>query len=68
MVQDRLGDTVHIRELNVGDYPYPQLIQLFANLNYEGWFLLEARTNPADKTAAMAEQLQIFNGLKSNAS
>ena len=55
------GDTVHIRELNEGNYPYQQLFNLFTGINYNGWILLEARTEPADKIAAMKEQLTIFN-------
>jgi sugar phosphate isomerase/epimerase len=63
MVKGRLGDTVHIRELNTGDYPYPNLMKLFTGINYKGWFLLEARTEPADKVKAMAEQLAVFNSM-----
>lgn len=63
MVKGRLGDTVHIRELNAGDYPYDQLFKLFAGIGYKGWFLLEARTDPADKVRAMAEQLKLFQAL-----
>lgn len=55
------GDTVHIRELNEGNYPYQQLFNLFTGINYEGWILLEARTEPVDKVAAMKEQLSLFN-------
>lgn len=54
------GDTVHIRELNEGNYPYQQLFKLFSAIGYEGWILLEARTDPADKVAAMKEQLSLF--------
>ena len=60
MVKDRFGDTVHIRELNVGDYPYAQLIKLFKGIRYNGRLLLEARTEPQDKIQAMAEQLKVF--------
>ncbi len=60
MVKDRFGDTVHIRELNVGEYPYPRLMELFGKIQYSGWILLEARTNPADKVAAMIEQRELF--------
>ena len=63
MVQDRFGDTVHIRELNVGDYPYPALMKLLLQMDYTGWILLEARTEPADKVAAMIEQRQVFEQL-----
>ena len=55
------GDTVHIRELNEGSYPYQQLFNLFTGINYNGWILLEARTEPADKISAMKEQLSLFN-------
>ena len=61
------GDTVHIRELNDGNYPYQQLFDLFAGIKYGGWVLLEARTEPADKIAAMKEQLTIFNKMISAA-
>ena len=59
-VKKWFGDTVHVRELNVGDYPYQQLFNLFNSIRYKGWILLEARTEPADRIAAMKEQLTIF--------
>jgi len=60
-VKKWFGDTVHVRELNVGEYPYQQLMSLFSGINYDGWILLEARTEPADKIAAMNEQMNLFN-------
>ncbi len=60
IVKDRFGDTVHVRELNVVDYPYHQLLKLFVEMDYAGWILLEARTNPTDKIEAMIEQRQLF--------
>ena len=60
-VKKWFGDTVHIRELNVGEYPYQQLMDLFLGMKYKGWILLEARTNPADRLEAMKEQYQLFN-------
>ena len=65
MVKDRFGDTVHIRELNVGEYPYADLMKRFKAMNYSGWILLEARTNPTDKVAALIEQRQIFEQMTS---
>lgn len=59
-VKKWFGDTVHIRELNVGDYPYQQLMDLFLEIKYEGWILLEARTEPEDRIMAMKEQLDLF--------
>jgi hydroxypyruvate isomerase len=66
-VKKWFGDTVHVREFNVGEYPYQQLMNLFAGIKYDGWILLEARTEPADKIAAMKEQLSLFNSMISKA-
>ena len=52
-VKKWFGETVHIRELNVGDYPYQKLMNLFVQMNYTGWILLEARTKPEDRNSAM---------------
>jgi len=60
LVKDRLGATVHVRELNIGNYPYQQLIRLLVKANYKGWVLLEARTAPEDRVKALAEQRLIF--------
>lgn len=60
LVKDRFGDTVHVRELNIGSYPYPELIKLFVGMDYDGWILLEARTNPPDRVAALKEQREVF--------
>jgi sugar phosphate isomerase/epimerase len=59
-VEKWFGDTVHIRELNEGDYPYQQLFNLFTGIKYNGWILMEARTEPADRVVAMKEQLTLF--------
>jgi len=66
MVKKWFGDTVHVRELNSTDYPYQQLFDLFTDINYNGWILLEARTEPADRIAAMKEQLELFNQMVLN--
>jgi sugar phosphate isomerase/epimerase len=60
LVKDRFGDTAHVREFNVGDYPYQQLMNMFVKMDYEGWILLECRTEPADIVKAMIEQRQIW--------
>lgn len=60
-VKKWFGDTVHIRELNVGEYPYQQLMNLFIEMKYDGWILLEARTKPDDRIIAMKEQMKVFN-------
>ncbi len=67
MVQDRLADTVHVRELNVGSYPYAKLIKLFVKMDYAGWILLECRTKPTDRVAALKEQHDVFEKMVADA-
>ncbi|MBT6767117.1 MAG: TIM barrel protein, partial [Prolixibacteraceae bacterium] len=67
LVKDRFGDICHVRELNVGEYPYQQLMDLFVGIDYQGWVLLECRTNPDDKVAALKEQNEVFGKMIANA-
>jgi len=67
LVKDRFGDTVHVRELNIGDYPYQELMNLIVDMNYAGWILLEARTSPEDRVKALAEQRQVFEQMVTKA-
>jgi hypothetical protein len=60
LVKDRFGNTVHIRELNIGSYPYQKLMNLLVDMDYKGWVLLEARTNPQDRVKALTEQRQLW--------
>jgi sugar phosphate isomerase/epimerase len=63
LVSGRFGKTAHVRELTGTDYPWSQLFSLFRSIRYDGWVLLEARGNPADKIAALIEQRQAFEKL-----
>lgn len=63
LVKQWIGDTVHVRELNLNDYSYQQLFKLLTGIAFNGWILLEASSMPTDKIAAMKEQLAIFNEL-----
>ncbi|MFD1142319.1 sugar phosphate isomerase/epimerase family protein [Larkinella insperata] len=67
LVKKRFGDICHVRELNDTSYPYQQLMDLFVKNNYKGWILLECRTNPTDKVAALIEQRQLFEKMTSQA-
>jgi sugar phosphate isomerase/epimerase len=60
LVKDRLGNTVHVRELNIGEYPYQELMNLLVGMDYKGWILLECREEPEDPIKAMAEQKEVF--------
>jgi sugar phosphate isomerase/epimerase len=56
LVKSKLGNTVHIHELNDEKYPFQQLIKLFKGIDYKGWMLLECSSDPADKVAALMDQ------------
>jgi sugar phosphate isomerase/epimerase len=63
LVRNRFGQTLHCRELNGKDYPWQELVRLLVKTDYQGYVLLEASSKPADKVAAMAEQVNIFKDL-----
>ncbi len=67
LVKDRLGATTHVRELNLGDYPYQDLFNLMAGIDYDGWVLLEARTDPEDKLKALTEQREVWDTMLAKA-
>ncbi len=67
LVKNRQGDTVHVRELNIGSYPYQELMNLFLAMDYSGWILLECRTEPADRVKALIEQREIFEKMAKKA-
>ena len=67
LVRDRFGDTVHVREFDEGDYPYQELFDLLAETDYAGWILMEARTEPANRITALAEQRELFDRLLAQA-
>lgn len=63
LVKERFGATVHVRELDIGTYPYEKLMRLFVKMDYAGWILLEARTAPDDRVKALIEQREIWAGM-----
>ena len=60
LVKKRFGATAHVRELNDKNYPYAELIKLFVKMDYGGWILLECRSKPEDRVAALIEQRKMF--------
>jgi sugar phosphate isomerase/epimerase len=67
MVRKRFGQTLHVRELNHDDYPYQELFNLLLATEYQGWVLMEARTDPSDKFAAMKEQREVYDAMMQTA-
>lgn len=66
LVKDRFGDICHVRELNIGEYPYQKLMDMFVAIDYKGWILLECRTSPDDRVAALKEQYQVWTEMVAN--
>lgn len=65
LVKDRLGDTIHVRELDRSDYPYQTLLENLRRMDYDGWILLECHTDPANKVQSMREQRAVFDRMVS---
>ena len=67
LVKDRLGDTIHVHEMDNDAYPWQTLMNLLVNMDYSGWILWECSSNPEDKVAALNENRRIWEKLVSNA-
>jgi sugar phosphate isomerase/epimerase len=67
LVKDRLGDTIHVHEMNSGNYPYQELMNLLVKMDYSGWILLECSTDPENKVEAMIEQREVWEKMVANA-
>jgi sugar phosphate isomerase/epimerase len=67
LVADRFGQTAHVRELDSGGYPFQQLIDLFVGIDYAGWVMLEASSEPADRVAALRAQREKFEAMVADA-
>jgi sugar phosphate isomerase/epimerase len=63
LVQKRLGATLHARQLDGTQYPYPELFRLLQGIHYDGWVLIEASDKPSDRVAALAHERQVFERL-----
>jgi sugar phosphate isomerase/epimerase len=63
LVRAHLGATVHVRELDRGDYPYDELFRLLVSARYAGFVLFEGRDVPADRIAGLVAQRQRFEAL-----
>lgn len=67
LVKDRLGATAHVRELDWPNYPFQELINLFVEMDYNGWVMLEASSKPQDRVKALAEQAILFKQMVARA-
>ena len=63
LVRPWFGQTAHVREFDVGNYDYKQLVKLLVASDYNGWVLMEARTEPNDRIEALLNQRRLFERL-----
>ncbi len=63
MLRPRFGATLHVRDFNAADYPWPELFNLLVKTKWEGWMLCEAANQVPDKLAALTEQRKMFDVL-----
>jgi len=68
LVKDRLGDTIHIHELDTVPYPWQELMNELAKMDYSGWALWECSSDPNDKVAALIRQRALWEDLVKKAS
>jgi len=67
LVRSRFSHIAHVRELNMTDYPYQQLINLMVASDYDGWVLLEGRAIPKEPVKALIEQREVFTRMVAQA-
>ncbi len=64
LLKDRMGATCHIHNLTIADYPYEQLFKMYADINYNGWLMIEeGRIPEGDLVEQLIEQRILFNKL-----
>ena len=63
LVKDRLGDTLHMHELNGDRFPYQLQFDLLIDAGWEGWCFVEASAKVPDRFQALLEQKRIWDGM-----
>ncbi len=67
-VQDYLGATTHVRELDTPGYPWETLAKLLVNADYTGWVCLEGHKPPeGDRVPALKAQKAMWSKMVSDA-
>jgi sugar phosphate isomerase/epimerase len=63
-VQDYLGATTHVRELDTPGYPWGKLATLLVGIDYAGWVCLEGHKPPqSDRVPALKAQKDLWTKL-----
>jgi len=67
LVKDRLGDTIHVHEMDTVQYPWQDLMNELVKMNYSEWILWECASNPDDKVAALIKQRKLWEEILAKA-
>ncbi len=68
LIKDRLGDTIHVHEMDTVPYPWQELMNQLVRMKYDGWVLWECVSKPQDTVKAMTDQRKIWQSLVAKAS
>jgi sugar phosphate isomerase/epimerase len=63
LVKDFLSRVIHLHDLNDPKYPYPLMVDLLRQANWEGWALAERGDAVPDRIQALIEQRQVWETL-----
>lgn len=67
LVKDRLGDTIHVHEMDSVAYPWQELMNELVKMDYSEWVLWECASNPENKVEALINQRKIWEGIVAKA-
>lgn len=67
LLKDDFGATFHVHDFEDDSYPYAELFELLAAMDYDGWLLLEAGDPPEDRVAGLRHQHELFHKLRAQA-
>lgn len=63
LVKDRLGDTIHVHEMDTVPYPWQDLMNQLVKMDYSEWILWECHSDPSDKVQALLNQMKVWQGI-----
>ncbi|MFB3827200.1 MAG: sugar phosphate isomerase/epimerase family protein [Bryobacteraceae bacterium] len=67
LIQDRLGDTLHMHELSDPKFPYQLQFDLLARRRWRGWCLVERSDKVPDRVQALIEERARFERMVAEA-
>jgi hypothetical protein len=63
LVENRLGDTLHMHNLEDPRFPYQLQMDLLAGIGWDGWWLLEESRKVPDRVQALVRQREVWDKL-----